>query len=155
GAIRWVGKDHIVRKGRQRFGEPERRLAMDSRLVAGAESFDVFFQRAETLRILFHEVGPHRAAREGFESQRAGAGVQIENARLGDVQLEYAHPGLAYPIQRRPHQRAARRVYSATSPATGDYAHRGKRAGSGKREAGSEVPGTGSGGRGFTPRSLS
>src|SRR4029078_1536144 len=55
GAIRWVGKDHIVRKGRQRFGEPERRLAMDSRLVAGAEGLDVFFQRAETLRILFHE----------------------------------------------------------------------------------------------------
>src|SRR6185436_6086833 len=137
GAIRWVGKDHIVRKGCQRLGEGERRLAMDSRQASGAEGFDVFLQGAEAPRILFNEIRPHRAAGEGFESERAGAGVQIENTRLGDVQLEYAHPGLAYPIQCRPHQRATRRVYSPTSPATGDYAHGGWGAGSGKWEAGS------------------
>src|SRR5256885_869185 len=81
------------------------------------------------------------AVRQRPQTKRPRASVQIEDSRIGNVQLKYAHPGLANAIKGRSNVHAFWCAYSSPSPATGDYAQdagggRGW-AGSGKREAGS------------------
>src|SRR4051812_41280989 len=55
-AIRWISEDYIVRNGCQTLGERECRPAMDLRQIAGPQSGNVFFERAQTLRIFLHEI---------------------------------------------------------------------------------------------------
>ena len=50
-----------------------------------------------------HEVGGGGAARQGLESERAGAGVEIEHPRPAERALHDAEPCLAHPIGGGPH----------------------------------------------------
>src|SRR5438270_10644536 len=137
GAIRWIGKGDIVSEERERFGEGERGAPMNGRKFAGVEGRDVLLERAQAFGICFDEVGPDRTPRQCLEAEGAGASVEIEHSRLGQVQLEDAHPGFADAIEGRPYVSTTGCADSPSAPAAGDYAHFncGKReAGSGKRE---------------------
>src|SRR2546423_13920662 len=105
---------------------------MDSCQLLRPKRIDVFLQRTQTPWILLNEIGGRRTARQRLQTKRTRAGVQIEDSRIGNVQLKDAHPGFAHPIKRRSNVHAFWCTYSSTSPATGDDSQ----AGGGRREAG-------------------
>src|SRR5438046_236903 len=96
---------------------------MDCREIARAQRSDVFLERAQACRIFFDEVGPGCPPGKGFEAERARAGVKIQHAGVGKLELKDAHPGLTNSIQRRSHAHATRRADSSSAPATGYYPH--------------------------------
>src|ERR1051325_8574745 len=115
-----VGKNNVVGSGIESHGERQRRLSMDSRQFLRAEGIDVFLEHAQTLWILLHEVGGRCAARERLQTKSAGAGVQIEHARLRNIQLQDAHPGFTNAVERRPDGQATWGADPSPSPAPGD-----------------------------------
>src|SRR6266566_9005779 len=61
--IRWIGEHDVIIERRQPLGERERRIPMDSCELSGTEGINILFQGAETLRILFDEIGANGSAR--------------------------------------------------------------------------------------------
>src|SRR2546423_10050517 len=107
---------------------------MDSCQLLRPKRIDVFLQRTQTPWILLNEIGGRRTARQRLQTKRTRAGVQIEDSRIGNVQLKDAHPRFAHAIKRRSNVHAFWCAYSSPSPATGDYA---QGAGGGRGWAGS------------------
>src|SRR4026207_2338707 len=92
--IGWIGERDVVIERAQSFRKRQSRLSVDGDQITGGESINILLQGADALRILLHEIGAERSARQGFESERARAGVEIQHARAGQVELKDAHPGL-------------------------------------------------------------
>src|SRR5687767_13462395 len=72
-----IGERDVVLERAQSFRERQRRLSVDGDQITCAKHFNVFLKGADALRILLHEIGADRSAGQGFESERARAGVEI------------------------------------------------------------------------------
>jgi hypothetical protein len=100
--IRRISECDVVMERGQSFGERECRLSMDADEGCCVENLNVLLQRADALRILLHEIGADCPPGQCFESERTRAGIEIEHAGTGKIQLKDAHPGFANPVKSWP-----------------------------------------------------
>jgi hypothetical protein len=74
----------------------------------------------DSARVLIDKEDFAGASGQGFQPQRAGAGKQIETARIADCRLQPVKDGFAHAIGRRPNRRARGEPQPSASPLAAD-----------------------------------
>ena len=82
-AIRRIGKQHVERLEIADAAEIGRVTAQHARAAMQAERIDVFPEKRPALDAVFDEERMAAAARDGFETDCAGAGKEIEDLSRG------------------------------------------------------------------------
>lgn len=125
--IRRIEEDK--REGLERMGSAEsRRIAAEyPRLSAGAKRFDIGAKQGARLGAVIDKQNERRTARQGFETERAGAGKKIEHTRVRDriaiAMRQDVEQGLAQPIRAGADRARFRRLQTAPTKAPADNAH--------------------------------
>ena len=83
---------------------------------ADPERLDVVAQGGDGARVALHEGDVGGAARDGFQAHAAGAGEQVQDARLGQARHQRVHQRDPHLICRRPCRVATRREVAAGTP---------------------------------------
>jgi hypothetical protein len=85
----------------------------------GIEQLDVLSQLPDRDGRLLYKNGRARAARQGFETQRARARKQVEAAGTMNSWREPVKKGFTDPLRRRPQSLDVRNIQKATAPVSG------------------------------------
>src|SRR5436309_5013944 len=117
-----VRERHVVLPGVQVFRERQGVHAMDHRPVIHLEEGDVGLERRQREPVDLDEVRAHGPARERFETERARAREQVEDARTTQRALENGEPRLAHAVPGGPHGVARRSLETAALEVAGDDA---------------------------------
>src|SRR5712692_9889856 len=120
---RRIAEHEVVRSGRGLLDEREHVGGDDLRALAESDRRDVLPKGVEGRRRSLDERDARRAARERLDAERAGAGEEVESARVGDDRPEDPEERLADPVGRRPRPSPAWRVERAALGASRDDAH--------------------------------
>lgn len=92
-----VEEDQIERGGRT----VEKSLHIVSMNPAvGTQQFDIRLEDVDDDGSRFDERGRMRAARQRFQSQRAGAGIEIQHLLGADIERQPVEQGFAHPVRR-------------------------------------------------------
>src|SRR5205823_3431372 len=89
---------------------------------------EILAQHARRARVALDEHGACRPAREGLDSERAGAGEQVEDERSCDVP-EQREDGLAHLVRGWPRAPPPRRRQAPATQPSRDHPHRTNRSG--------------------------
>src|SRR5947199_9318797 len=117
-----VRERHVVLPGVQVFRELEGIYAMDHRPVIHLEEGDVGLERRQREPVDLYEVRAHGPARERFETERARAREQVEDARTAQRALENGEPRLAHAVPGGPDRVPRRSLEAAALEVAGDDA---------------------------------
>lgn len=101
----------------QRFGH------LDSR-VSGLQPGQIGVQGTDRNRVLFDQHRLRRPARQGFETERAAAGEQIQATRAGQDRSQPVEQGFANPVRSRAQPRQVGKFQLTGAPLAGDDAER-------------------------------
>jgi hypothetical protein len=110
--VRRVEEDEVVGAGvpRGRTTKDVTGVTLDEHdAVHERKLTDLFTQEADHPRLQLDQCGPGRAAREGLDRERPGAGEQVEHRRADDLALQAIEDRLAHPRAGRTHPGDRRR----------------------------------------------
>jgi hypothetical protein len=103
--------------------EPQRIGAMDHGRIAGAQQIGVLLNQREISRCQFDDVDHLGASGQRLETERAGAGEKIEDARARQPWVDDAHPRFAHAIAGWASSVVYGRVDAASAPPAGNNSH--------------------------------
>jgi len=123
GLVRRVAERDVVAVLGERVGKVDGVVLEDARAVLELEAPDVGLERKERRRAPLHEVDRLAPARHRFDPQRARAGKEVEDARVGQLGLQQVQQRRAHVLGGRPHAAIAGRGEVAPCKLAADDAH--------------------------------